>query len=250
MFEKKGRNVRLTRAGQDFAHAVAVSLGQLEIATRSAHIIEASTAPQALTVSLPPSLGMAWLNSTIIQFSESHNIPDLTIKSAMVLSDVDWETCDIAVVYDRPPFLGKNWHILSNVRLIPVCSPIFFPNLDLQKRHTTLTGITLLHEDDGHEWSRWAVTAGMSLMGSQRVCVASAAHAIASAVQGRGIALASDVLTRNYLAEGALIHPFPKSINASHDYYIICPEKRSEEPLIRSLVEHIVSCMRPIRMTS
>ncbi|QDG94696.1 LysR family transcriptional regulator (plasmid) [Rhizobium sp. NIBRBAC000502774] len=247
LFEKAGRNVRLTRAGSDFAEAVAVSLGQLDFAAISARKVETSTRPASLHVSVPTALGVAWLSSALVEFAESRNIPDLTINEAITANEVDWEANDIAIVYDNPPFPGKHWQLLSDVRLRTVCAPVLFPRLDLQHRDRKLNGITLFHEDHGEEWAKWAIAARVSLQGSGRVRVDSVAQAIASAVQGRGIALVSDVLTRNYLAEGRLIQPFLTSINAAHEYYMVCPEERSEEPIIRSLIEHIISYLRPKR---
>lgn len=240
LFEKDGRNLRLTRAGSDFAQAVLVSLGQIETATRTAKDGGSSGQPDALTVSVPTALGVAWLSATTVEFAEMRGIPNLTIKEAVAAIDVDWDTCDIAVVYDNPPFAGYYWRSLSEVRLRTVCSPILFPRLDLQHRERKLNGLTLLHEDNGEEWTNWAIAARVSLEGSARVRVTSVAQAIASAVQGRGMALVSDVLTRTYLAEGRLIQPFATSINAGRAYYVLCREGRSREPVLQSFIDHII----------
>ncbi|MCF1505945.1 LysR family transcriptional regulator [Afifella sp. H1R] len=247
LFDKVGRGLVLTQAGADFAEAVALSLGQIETAMRRAGNLDASARPAALSVSLPTALGVAWLSSAVVEFAESRNIPNLTIAEAVTAADVDWDAVDLAIVYDNPPFPGLSWRLLSEVRLRTVCAPILFPRLDLQHRDRKLNGITLLHEDEGEEWAKWAVAARVSLQGSGKVRVSTVAQAIASAVQGRGIALVSDVLTRNYLAEGRLIQPFLTSINAARAYYILCDTDRAEEPLIQNLIERILDYVRPPR---
>lgn len=247
LFEKSGRNLALTRSGTDFAESVSICLGQLTEAAMSARNTDQSQQMTSLAVSVPTALGIAWLTSAIVEFAETRNIGNLTLNEAISASEVDWEANDIAIVYDNPPFPGKHWRLLSEVRLRTVCSPILFPRLDLQHRGKKLNGITLLHEDNGEEWAKWAVSARVSLQGSGRVRVDSVAQAIASAVQGRGIALVSNVLTRNYLAEGRLIQPFLTSINAAHEYYILCSDERSEEPMLQSLIERILDYFRQAR---
>lgn len=241
LFEKAGRNLVLTRAGSEFAQSVTLSLGQLEIAARTARDLDMDNRPASLSISLPTALGVAWLSGAVVEFAESRNIANLTISEAISAADVDWSNNDLAIVYDNPPFPGRYWRLLSEVRLRTVCSPILFPRLDLQHRERKLNGITLLHEDDGEEWAKWALTARVSLRGSARVRVHSVAQAVASAVQGRGIALVSDVLTGNFLAEGRLIQPFSTSINAAREYYIICSPDRAEEPVIQLLMERILN---------
>jgi LysR family transcriptional regulator, glycine cleavage system transcriptional activator len=247
LLEKAGRNIVLTPPGREFSQAVALSLSQLDAAARSSRALSPGGKPASLSISLPTALGIAWLSAAVVEFAESRNIANLRIHEAIRESEVDWETNDIAVVYDNPPFHGKYWRLLSDVRLKTVCSPILFPRLDLQHRDRKLNGITLLHEDQGDEWKKWAVAARVSLQGSARVRVDSVAQAVASAVQGRGIALLSDVLTRNYLAEGRLIQPFSTAINAAAAYYLVCAQERSEEGLLQSLMDQVSEHLRPSR---
>ncbi|MBL0373618.1 LysR family transcriptional regulator [Rhizobium sp. KVB221] len=247
LFERSGRNLALTQAGRDFSQAVALTLSQLDLAARGAREQDPDRQAKSLTISVPTALGIAWLSSVVVEFAESRNITNLTINEAIAHSAVDWEANDMAVVYDNPPFPGKHWQLLSEVRLQAVCSPILFPRLDLQHRDRKLNGIAVLHEDEGDEWKKWARACRVSLQGSPHVRVDSVAQAVASAVQGRGIALVSDVLTRNYLSEGRLIQPFSTSINAAAAYYIVCAAERAEDPLLLSLADRILESLKPAR---
>ena len=247
LFEKSGRNIILTQAGREFSQAVSLTLGQLDSAVKSGREQNSGTQAASLTISVPTALGVAWLSSAAVEFAESRNIANLTIREAINASEVEWDGCDIAIVYDNPPFPGKFWRLLSEVRLRIVCSPILFPRLDLQHRDKKLNGVTLIHEDNGEEWQKWAIAARVSIQGSARVRVNSIAQAVASTVQGRGIALVSDILTRNYLIEGRLIQPFSTSITAACAYYIVCDSDRSDDPLLQSLMDKIFELLRPAR---
>lgn len=244
LFEKAGRNVVLTSAGRDFSQAVSHNLRQLSQAARAAGRPAGDSPVQSLKVSLPTALGIAWLSSAVVEFAESRGIASVTINEAVTHDQVAWERNDIAVVYDNPPFQGRSWQLLSEVRLRPVCSPTLFPRLDLQHRERALAGTTLLHEDDGDEWAKWAAAARVSLQGSARVRVPSVAHAVASAVQGKGIALASDVLTRGYLGDGQLIQPFPTAINASRAYYLLWAIDRADDQLLQSLIVRLLDLLK------
>lgn len=247
LFRKSGRNVALTQAGRDFSQTVAISLGQLDTATRASRKLTSGDQPASLSVSVPTALGIAWLTATIVDFAQSHGISNLTINEAITAAEVDWADNDLAIVYDNPPFTGKYWRSLSEVRLCAVCSPTLFPRLDLRNRDRKLSSVALLHEDDGGEWAKWSVAARIALEGNTRVRVNSVAQAIASAVQGRGVALVSDVLTRNYLSEGRLIQPFSTTINAAREYYIVCPVDRANDPVLRALADRVVEQLRPGR---
>ena len=244
LFQKSGRNVVLTHAGKDFSQAVALSLGQLDTATRASRQNTSGDQPAALSVSVPTALGIAWLTAAVVDFAESHGISNLTINEAITAAEVDWERNDLAIVYDNPPFTGKYWRSLSEVRLYAVCAPTLFPRLDLRHRERKLSSVALLHEDDGGEWAKWSVAARIGFENNTRVRVNSVAQAIASAVQGRGVALVSDVLTRNYLSEGRLIQPFSTTINAAREYYIVCHVDRANEPVLRALGDRLVEQLR------
>lgn len=241
LFQRAGRRIVLTRAGKDFSQAVAISLGQLDTAARASRETTSASQPASLSISVPTALGMAWLAAAIVDFAQSQGISDLAINEAIGAADVDWESNDLAVVYDNPPFMGKCWRLLSEVRLCAVCSPTLLPQLELRNRDRKLKSVTLLHEDDGGEWARWSVAARIGIESNMHVRVNSMVQAIASAVQGRGVALASDVLTRGYLADGRLIQPFSPTVNAARGYYILYEESRANDPTLRALIDHMAS---------
>jgi len=239
LFEKSGRAVRLTAAGREFSRAIGLALGQIDVASQASRNMRASAQRTSLSISVPASLGVAWMSSALVAFAETHDISALTINEASTASEVDWNVNDLAIVYDNPPFQGRFSRLLSEVRLQVVCSPVLFPRLDLRRGERKLGTLPLLCEDQGADWEKWAIAARVSLQGAMRVYVGSVGQAIASAVQGRGIALVSDVLTRHHINEGRLIQPFQVSINANSAYYILSSTERSSEPLIQFLCDAV-----------
>ncbi|WP_053248301.1 LysR substrate-binding domain-containing protein [Ensifer adhaerens] len=244
LLEKSGRNIRLTAAGRDFAQTVSHAIGNLAVAVENGAERQLENHRKKLTVALPPALAIAWMAGLLVQFADTRGLTDLTMRSCIRASDVLWDDVDLAIVYDNPPFDRLWWQVVSDVKLRTICSPLLFPRLEGSHRDRKLRDVTLLHEDDGREWTRWSAAARISLEGSRSVRVPSVAVAVASALQGQGIALVSDVLTRSYLQEGRLIQPFPTAIPASAGYYLLCPTEKAEEPLIQALAHQIAVHLR------
>ncbi len=244
LLEKSGRNIRLTAAGRDFAQTVSHAIGNLAVAVENNAERQLENHQTKLTVALPPALAIAWMASLLVQFADARGVSDLAMRSCIRASDVQWDDVDLAVVYDNPPFNGLWWQVVSDVKLRTICSPLLFPRLEGSHRDRKLRDVTLLHEDDGREWTRWAAAARISLEGSRSVRVPSVAVAVASALQGQGMALVSDVLTRSYLQEGRLIQPFATAIPASAGYYLLCPTEKAEAPLIQALAHQIAAHLR------
>ncbi|MDP9630416.1 UNVERIFIED_ORG: LysR family glycine cleavage system transcriptional activator [Ensifer adhaerens] len=244
LLEKSGRNIRLTAAGRDFAQTVSHAMGNLAVAVENGAERQLENHQKKLTVALPPALAIAWMAGLLVQFADARGVSDLAMRSCIRASDVLWDDVDLAIVYDNPPFDGLWWQVVSDVKLRTICSPLLFPRLEGSHRDRKLRDVTLLHEDDGREWTRWSAASRISLEGSRSVRVPSVAVAVASALQGQGIALVSDVLTRSYLQEGRLIQPFPTAIPASAGYYLLCPTEKAEEPLIQALAHQIAAHLR------
>jgi LysR family glycine cleavage system transcriptional activator len=244
LLEKSGRNIRLTAAGREFAQTVSHAIGNLAAAVEDGTDRRLESHQRKLTVGLPPALAIAWMAGLLVQFAGARGVTDLSMRNCIRASDVVWDDVDLAVVYDNPPFDGLWWQAVSDVKLRTVCSPLLFPRLEGPLRERKLRDVTLLHEDDGREWTRWSAASRISLEGSRSVRVQSVAIAVASALQGQGIALVSDVLTRSYLYEGRLIQPFPTAIPASAGYYLLCPTEKAEEPLIQAFANQIAAHLR------
>jgi LysR family glycine cleavage system transcriptional activator len=239
LFARTGRNVTLTETGHEFYQSVSDALGTLADLVRLAVEREGEPKERSLSVSLPPSIGIAWLTAAIVEFATSRNMTSLSINQAVTCAEVDWHANDIAVVYDQPPFPGKRWELLSEVRLCAVCAPTLLGRMDLHSRDRKLHGFALLHEDGGEQWSRWSLAARVKLSDNIRVKVPSAAHAIAAAVQGKGIALLSDVVSQAHLAEGSLVRPFATTLEATNAYFLVWKVESSAAELTTALAEYL-----------
>ncbi|WP_138933946.1 LysR substrate-binding domain-containing protein [Roseovarius arcticus] len=219
LFMRDGRRLVLTADGQAFYGVVRRSLVDLELGIFGDK--RESEPPSRLALSVPPSLGTAWLCSALIDFCRAHSIANVKISSDTRASTLDWTDLDMAIVYDHPPFENLWWSLLREVNLRTVCAPCALPTMDGQDDRRSLRGHTLLHEDDGQEWLRWSQTAGVSLDGVSNVFLPSIGQAVTSALNGQGLALVSDALVGGDLRSGRLVQPFNMSIPGSRAYYFV-----------------------------
>jgi len=91
----------------------------------------------------------------------------------------------------------------------------------------------LLHEDEGSEWRRWLSAAGVSRSADRNAHFDSLAMVLAAAEAGEGVALVSDFVTHAAERTGRLVAPQILSIPASRGYYLLVPEPRTHDPLLR-----------------
>ena len=238
LFERAGRGLALTFAGREFARAVARGLGELEDAVGASRTV---APPRALTVALPPALGMAWLSAAVIEHAQDRGVTRLAIRSCVRAAEVDWSVVDMAVVYDNPPFADLWWTPMSGVRLRAVCSPVLYPQLARAARERRLDGLTLLHEDEGGEWRRWSRAAGIGLDGAGDAFLPSVGQAVSGALAGRGLALVSDVFVGRDLAAGRLLQPFAATIPASQAYYFVAPPQAADDEALAALRRDVLA---------
>ncbi len=239
VFEKDGRGLRLTPAGQSLAEVVARALGEIQNAAATATQTPKRKA-RHLTVAIPPALGAAWLAGALIDFRNQFGVDELRVQQCIHVEDVDWSTADLAVVFDRPPWPGLYWRLLTEVPLRPVCAPNLFQRIMARRREPRLDDFTLLHEDDGSAWRRWCKVAGAKSKSVTHVHFTGVIHAVAAAIEGHGLALVSEAIVWPHLRDGRLIQPFATAMPAPQAYYLACRENRATDPVLTQLSDWLV----------
>jgi LysR family glycine cleavage system transcriptional activator len=244
LFERSGRGVRPTEAGLRLTAASSSALAELSRCLEGLAARAAGRDRRRLSVSVPLSLGLAWMVPGLLAFADRAGVPEVAVASAAGAAEVDWRAVEAAVVYDNPPFAGFRWQPLAGVRLRPVLSPRSWPGGGVGKGDAAVADWIarqrLLHEDRGSEWRRWLAAAGAD--GARRGAAAgrnaffdTLAAVLAAAEAGEGVALVSGLVSGDALAAGRLLAPVALSVPASRGYFFLVPEARAEDPLLRRL---------------
>lgn len=250
LIEKFGRGIRLTSAGREFARTVDRSLTELSQSLNNATASINNAQSRSMRISVPSTLGLAWLAGAIVEHAEHEGLTHVVVQTSVGVSDVGWNDNDLAIVFDNPPFTGFWWQLLSEVKLHLVCSPVLLQRLKLPRQGKQLMNVTLLHEDDGQMWSRWSTASGIRIDDVNHVYFSSVGLALASAVQGHGLALVSDVLAWTDIQQGRLIQPLSTEIPAPSAYYIIAPSRTACDPHIVSMINQVMGFVQDVRRRS
>lgn len=238
LFARDGRRLILTAEGRRYHVVVRQSLADLDHEVFGDR--QTIVPPSRLSISLPPSLNVAWLGAAVIEFCQSRQIAEVRIISTMDAALLDWTGLDLAVVYDQPPFVSLWWSLIRETRLRTVCALRVMTAIERQRGGRSLRGHTLLHEDDGQEWLRWSQAASISLEGTGNIYLPSIGQAVSCARNGLGLALVSDVLAGDDLRTGDLAQPFPVMIPGSRAYYFLSRPSDAKNTFHRDLRNDIM----------
>ncbi|MGY6586725.1 MAG: LysR family transcriptional regulator [Wenzhouxiangella sp.] len=244
LFDRSGRQLQLTEAGQRYFEEISASLARIERASRSLR----GDVQARLRLAVPSSLAVCWLIPRLADFEAQH--PELNLDLEM-LADMPpmsarLADCFLTIRYRQRGYVSRCLYV---ERLFPVCSARYWR--ELQERvgqgearpgfrpdwlkHCRLLSAASIFEQAGEDWRRWFKAAGLELDDRQRLQHFShmlLAHEAARHHQG--IALAND-----YMVDGDddLVRlPWP-NFPTGDEFHLAWKQTRGDEPAIRILAQ-------------
>lgn len=201
VFERHGRGVKLTPAGQRFATEVRKSLGGL---TRSAEQWRPRRGRQTVKMSVVPSFGRLWLLPRLSMIERADIHVELSLEHRP--TDLDAREADIAIRYGAGSWEGMETFALFPETLYPVASPNLRARLSGKPDTKELLEQSLLHDSDISQWRALLDQGGLSYRPRwndrrfedyDSVLIAAAA--------GLGLALLRSPLAANWVSDGRLV---------------------------------------------
>jgi LysR family glycine cleavage system transcriptional activator len=189
-----------------------------------------------LRISTVPSLAAAWLVPRLPRFKERHPALDVLLHASYEMVDFEHAPFDMAIRYGGGAYPGLASHRLFVDEIFPVCAPQLLGRAAIDGP-VDLRGVPLLHTHwnppvgkwpGWAEWLRAAEITGVNATKGPRF--SDGAMALQAAVDGQGIALASQALAVDHLAAGRLVKPFKISVATDFGYYLVCAKTRADEP--------------------
>jgi len=220
LFDRHGKRVTLTRAGQIFADKVGMAFEDI-VAAASALRADQGAA-RVLTLNVLPTFAMRWLLPRLAKFQFAHPQIELRlITSDQPLDRMAPGQFDIAVRRDGSLDMeGLASGVIFTEQELPVCSPVFAATHPVEKpadlKHLPL----LIADTRSGSWDRWFAAAGESAVGEE-VALRQFDHfylALQAAVDGLGFALGPLPLIKEDLAEGRLVLPLEGPLLSSAPY--------------------------------
>ena len=223
------RGVVPTPQGQRLYDAVAAPIEAIEHALRR---LGARTG-NALTLSLIPSMGTAWLVPRLPEFLARHPELGLSLQSSTHVVDFEREPVDAALRLGSGQWPGVAAEFLFDEWITPVASPDFIA------RHgkPSLAAISTLPllGDPGERWHDWFAAYGGSAPARYVASFDDTETLHQAAAQGLGIALARQTLAQPLIDSGRLVPLTRKRLKAEFAHYLVYPERSLQHPGFQTL---------------
>lgn len=221
LFEKKGRLVALTEAGQSLHANTSKHLRAIALAAQNVR-----PRPSTVCVTTVPSFAVCWLVPRLKSFTAAHADVEVRIEAHSALADLAAGPWDMAIREGHGQYPGTVSQLLFDITLVAVASPAYARRL-FGRGGGGWPKARLLHVAEHPWWRQWADAmgdAGMDLDGglyfSHTVMVMSAA------VDGQGIALVPDLFVDDALANGSLVRVDKRQIPAGSGLHLVWSSAR------------------------
>ncbi len=218
LFERTGRGVELTEAGQTLA--LELTKGFDLIASAASRFARPSRRKRRLRVTSDPSFAALWLVPRLGTFTARHPGIELIVDASPRLVDFTKEDVDIGIRWGGGTWTGVASKKLADAELTLVCSPKFLRDNPMSSP-SDIDGELLIHETAKECWNAWLSAAGIANLVTPAGPTLNGDLAIAAAEAGQGLTLADQIQAGDALAAGRLVRPFDV-VAKRFGYYLVC----------------------------
>ena len=158
IFERHGRGVRPTPAGQRFTRQVQQALGALEQTSERWRPRHGRT---TVRLSVVPSFAKLWLLPRLSSLLDI--LPGVRVELIVEhrTADLDASEADAVVRYGRGDWSGLHVRHLFSETLLPVGSPALAGRLGKEPTVEALSRCALIHDSDTSQWRSWFADVGV-----------------------------------------------------------------------------------------
>ena len=231
LFRRTKRGITLTEAGVSYHHQVSARLDELERDTLE--LMAQGGSGGTLELGVVPTFGTKWLLPRLAAFQRAH--PGITVnlvpRSRPFLFD---ETAlDAAIYAGEAGWPGTEAQFLMRENLIAVTSPALIAPQRSLKPASLRRHVLLQQSTRPYAWRHWFASLQMEvendMVGPRLELFSMLTEA---AIQGLGIALIPRFLIEDELRSGRLVEVVRHAYLSDRSYYLIYPERKSENPTL------------------
>ncbi len=239
LFDRSGRSLELTDAGQRYYVAAQACLEGLERATERLSRLRQR---RSLRITVLPAFAALWLVQRLRLFQDLHPDLDIEVSSDAALVDFSRSDAHLGIRFGPGAAAGLSTTPLALDRLSPVCSPDYARRMGLSVP-ADLLRCRLLHDTYWHDdWQRWGAGVGLPLSDGQEGQYFSLySVAIEAARAGGGLAMGHDILVEPLVRRGELIRPFAEGIQAAQPYSLVRPRRSDNLASVRDFEDWITA---------
>ncbi|PRX20172.1 DNA-binding transcriptional LysR family regulator [Paraburkholderia sp. BL18I3N2] len=221
LFNRRHREIELTKAGMVFQQAIAQSLMSIR---RAVAIIE-NLESTSVTIAASVAMSSFWLMPAIIRFRERHPEIDIRVLASDQPVDPRREAVDLAIHYGDGHWPGLAKYKLFDEEIFPVCSPSYLEQHSIQSA-CDLQNEVLIDVEAGLSicncWDDWFELAGVEPRDHHSsIRVSNFDLAYRAACAGKGVALAWSYGCTEMIEDGRLVRPLAISVRTRLSEYIV-----------------------------
>jgi LysR family transcriptional regulator, glycine cleavage system transcriptional activator len=238
VFERRGREIALTRAGERLAGASTEAMTLL----RNAFADLQASAEGVLAITALVTFTATWLVPRLGRFQLDNPQLAVRLDTSPRLIDLLHEDFDVGIRAGKGEWPGLVAHKLLPSVYTPLCTPELWERLGRPSRPDQLRGAPLIGMRE--DWERWFEAAGAELPSAEigpKVGYDSQHFDVTAAVAGQGVALASPIFFAPEVAAGRLVRPFATVCTEGHWYWLVYPHARRQSPKIRLFRDWLLS---------
>jgi len=230
LFNRRHKEIQLTRAGLIFQQAIAQSLNSIRRAVTMIEALDTRT----VTIAASNAMASFWLMPTIIDFRSQHPDIDIRVLASNTAVDPWQDPVDLAIRYG-----DGHWPNLTKVKLFeeeifPVCAPSYAHEHGISCVKDLLK-CELIELDSGisefNSWDTWFEGTGLQPgVLHKNLTVSNYDLVYRAACSGKGVALAWSYGIPHEARETLLVRPLDISIKTGLSEYIIYTEEELSSP--------------------
>lgn len=231
LFHRVKRRVELTPAGENYLAAIQTALDDIDVATRK---LQTTPNTDTVNLSVAPAFLTRWLVPNMTKFQANHPDIELRLTASVNPIDLRYSDMDMAIFFGEGTWQGVDAHLLSEVCIIPMCSPALLAKTGSITKPSELLEHTLIDVSKrDHEWPELLKSAGIkNTSGRKTMTFSSTSLALGAAMEGLGIVLGDKHLAERELKYGQLIQPIEISMDTNKAFYLAY---ESEKPLTNGM---------------
>lgn len=235
LFERLGRGVRLTSAGERLQRSLH---GALQDISHGLQALRPALQDNCISLNTTPAFAALWLIPRLGRFYQRHPQIRVRIETSNELIDLQRDaSVDVAIRCGFEDFPELYLTPLMEEHFAVYATPRLLAQADLSE--CALIGMSWGTPLQGlPEWQDWIEQAAEDwLVTAQRRDYPDEHYALQAAISGQGLVLASSVLASDALA-GGLLQPYRPEVQVrGARYRAVCVPGRERQPALRALLD-------------
>ena len=219
LFQRGGRLVSLTPAGQQFLPYVSEGLSLIAV---GAQRISSNPTGQRVSISVAPTFAERWLLPRLKRFRELNPRISIAIDTSHRQALFPLDGVDLAIRMGKGPWPGTRSELLMRERLLPVAASDYLQSLRRRGSGIDWARATLLRVSSvEHDWASWFAGAGVAAPDeSASLSFDTIQLALNAAAEGLGIAIGREPLVLGEIARRNIVPASDISVEINTGYWL------------------------------